>query len=182
MTRLESTLPDTPPSPPGVWPRILFAGILLATLVAGFYTVENWRGHRVWTACREELLARGEQLDPSAFTPPALPDDQNFFKVFPLEVWFRKAPSDTNAVSLMPRFPPGLKSIPPTWEELKDWSVLERQLLPGSEFPVDDRSISPAAALLKWFEKYDTGLRALYEGAERKSARFDVDYSRGVEM
>jgi len=154
----------------------------LATLVAVFYTIENWRGRRAWQACRKELLARGEQLDPEAFMPPPVPDDQNFIKVGPIETWFRRDITDTNALASMPRLPDGLKSRPPSMAELKDWTLFANAFQPGSDFPLTDRTGTPAAALLKWFGRYDQGLAALYEAAERKSARFNADYARGVEM
>jgi hypothetical protein len=60
--------------------RILIAIGILATLVAIFYTEEDWRGKRAWENCKRELEAKGETLDWNAYIPPPVPDDQNFFK------------------------------------------------------------------------------------------------------
>ncbi len=52
----------------------------LATLIALFYTEEDWRGKHAWEQRKKELLAKGEVLDWSALIPPPVPDDKNFFK------------------------------------------------------------------------------------------------------
>ena len=63
---------------------------ILATVVAAFYTVENWRGQREWEHRRRELEAKGEVLDWSAYTPAPVPDQQNFFKALKMKEWFVK--------------------------------------------------------------------------------------------
>lgn len=55
---------------------IVFLGLVF--LAAVLFAFENWRGHRAWAACKQELEAKGEKLDWNAFVPPAVPDDQNF--------------------------------------------------------------------------------------------------------
>ena len=60
--------------------RALVVLAALATLVAAFYLEENWRGKRAWENCQRELEAKGMLLDWNAYIPPAVPDEQNFFK------------------------------------------------------------------------------------------------------
>jgi hypothetical protein len=60
--------------------RILITLAVLATLVAIFYTEEDWRGKRAWENCKHELEAKGAVLDWDKYIPPPVPDDQNFFK------------------------------------------------------------------------------------------------------
>ena len=60
----------------------------LATLVAAFYLEENWRGKRTWENCQRELEAKGMLLDWNAGIPPAVPDEQNFFKAPKMQEWF----------------------------------------------------------------------------------------------
>jgi hypothetical protein len=60
--------------------RALVSLACFATLVGLFYTEEDWRGKRAWEQCRRELQSKGVLLDWSAFIPPPVPDDQNFFK------------------------------------------------------------------------------------------------------
>ena len=52
---------------------------ILATLIAIFYTEEDWRGKRAWENYKHEWEAKGEKFDWQAFIPPSVPDDQNFF-------------------------------------------------------------------------------------------------------
>src|SRR5258708_20334521 len=125
-----------------------------------------------------DVVAGGDKRNDKFFSPPAVPDDQNFLKAPPLETWFRKGSTDTKALALMPRLPGGLKYIPPSMTELKDWEHMASSIQPGSEFPAGDQSIIPAAALLKWFEQYDTGLRALFRAASRTRAPFDPPSTR----
>ena len=58
--------------------RLLVGVAVLATLIALFYTVENWRGRHAWQLAKQELEAHGEHTDLAAFVPPMIPDDQNF--------------------------------------------------------------------------------------------------------
>jgi hypothetical protein len=68
--------------------RVLVSAAALITLLAVFYTVENWRGKRAWDNCRRELEAKGEVLDWAAYIPAPVPDDQNIFKAPKMQEWF----------------------------------------------------------------------------------------------
>ncbi len=74
--------------------RTLRRGLMVlawtATLVALFYGEENWRGRRAWNQYRQELEARGEQLDLKAFVPKPIPDEQNFAATPFIKSWFSK--------------------------------------------------------------------------------------------
>ena len=59
-----------------------------ATIIALFYGEENWRGRRAWNKYRQELEARGEQLDYKTFIPKPIPDEQNFAATPFIESWF----------------------------------------------------------------------------------------------
>ncbi len=59
--------------------RILISLAILATLIALFYTEEDWRGKRAWENYKRVWEAKGEKFDWQAFVPPSVPDDQNFF-------------------------------------------------------------------------------------------------------
>src|SRR4051812_16685319 len=60
--------------------RVLTSLAIFATLVALFYTEENWRGKRAWEKRKSELEAKGAVLDWEKFIPPPVLDEQNFFK------------------------------------------------------------------------------------------------------
>jgi hypothetical protein len=59
--------------------RILIVLTILATLIAIFYTEEDWRGKRDWENCKRQLEAQGMVLDWDKFLAPSVPDDQNFY-------------------------------------------------------------------------------------------------------
>jgi len=60
--------------------RVLIGVAIFATLIAIFYTEEDWRGWHAWENCKRELEAKGAVLDWDKYIPPPVPDDQNFFK------------------------------------------------------------------------------------------------------
>jgi len=70
--------------------RLCFGVACLLTLVAIFYTIENWRGKRAWESCRTELVAKGVKLDWHAYVPAPVPDNQNIFKAPKIAEWFVK--------------------------------------------------------------------------------------------
>ncbi|MGD0744298.1 MAG: hypothetical protein ABSA45_04000 [Verrucomicrobiota bacterium] len=78
--------------------RALVGVAILATLVAIFYTEEDWRGKRAWENCKRELEAKGEVLDWEKFIPPPVPDDQNFFTASTnILLRFKKAQTDAES-------------------------------------------------------------------------------------
>lgn len=68
--------------------RLLLAIAVIATLVAAFYAEEDLRGQRAWARYRQEMEARGEQLDWRALVPKPVPDDQNFAATPFVKSWF----------------------------------------------------------------------------------------------
>jgi hypothetical protein len=59
--------------------RALAGFAIFATLVAVFYTEEDWRGKRAWENCKSQLEGQGVVLDWNKFLPPPVPDDENFY-------------------------------------------------------------------------------------------------------
>jgi hypothetical protein len=70
--------------------RLVFVAACLLTLIAIFYTEENWRGKRAWENCRKQLEAKGVDLNWKSHIPPPIPDDQNIFKAPKIAEWFVK--------------------------------------------------------------------------------------------
>src|SRR5207249_3916759 len=68
--------------------RTLLGLAVLATLIALFYTEENWRGKRAWENCKRALEAKGAVLDWDAYIPQPVPDDQNIFKASKIQDCF----------------------------------------------------------------------------------------------
>jgi hypothetical protein len=61
--------------------RLLVAGAVLVTLLALFFTYENWRGQQEWKAFQDDLKARGEPRSIDELLPPPPPDSENFAAV-----------------------------------------------------------------------------------------------------
>ncbi|MEO5961585.1 MAG: hypothetical protein ABIZ49_01860, partial [Opitutaceae bacterium] len=81
--------------------RSLVALAVLATLLALFVVVENWRGDRAWRETERDLRARGVALDFTGQATPPVPDALNFFKEPLLEsVLYRESPNP-GAVQLL---------------------------------------------------------------------------------
>ena len=98
--------------------RILISLAILATLIAIFYTEEDWRGKRAWENCKRELEAKGAVLDWDKYIPPPVPDDQNFFMASSnIALKFVKARNDAEAemsrkVVKFQLWPSGTNSFP----------------------------------------------------------------------
>lgn len=71
---------------------------IFATLIAIFYTEEDWRGKRAWKNCKRELEAKGAVLDWNAYIPAPVPDDQNFFTASTnIMLRFKKSENDAES-------------------------------------------------------------------------------------
>ena len=102
--------------------RGLLSLAVIATLIALFYTEENWRGKRAWELYKRNAKTRGVALDWAAFVPAPVSDDQNFFKAPKMESWF----TGRNGSELSKRI------------SLQSWNVflLEQKLIPSAEIKV----------------------------------------------
>ena len=82
--------------------RILMGVAILATLIAIFYTEEDWRGKRAWENCKRELETKGAVLDWNQYIPPPVPEDQNFFSAPKMQEWFVKSlHASTNELTML---------------------------------------------------------------------------------
>ncbi len=79
--------------------RYFFGFACLATVIAGIYAFENWRGKRAWENCRKQLESKGAVLDWAAYIPPTVPDEQNIYKAPNMTEWFVKAPLDPDGTA-----------------------------------------------------------------------------------
>ena len=78
--------------------KMLYALIILATLIALLYAEENFRGARAWKNYRQDAEARGLKLDLAAHIPPPIPDAENGANTPFIQSWFiRPKRDDTNA-------------------------------------------------------------------------------------
>ncbi len=117
------------PRPPLAGRLALFGLACCATVVALFYTEENWRGRHAWESYKGQLKAQGGKLTIADFVPPPVPDAENFamtpflaplfeFKTggsYPYE------PRDPKAVERIEKFAPRYEAADKatTWMSLK---------------------------------------------------------------
>ncbi|MEI6784018.1 MAG: hypothetical protein WCQ21_24255 [Verrucomicrobiota bacterium] len=167
--------------------RFLLTVASLATLIAIFYTEEDWRGKHAWEQHVREHAARGEKLDLSMFIPPAVPDDQNFcacpllrpimdFKM----VHGQLAWNDTNGFAqvqaLRPWFNPN--NLPPTITNgLNGWQAYYRSLTNLSDLSLTN---SPAEDVLRVLSRFEPTLAELKRDAARRPLdRWQIQYDPG---
>jgi hypothetical protein len=136
--------------------RALVVLAAFATLVAAFYLEENWRGKRAWENCRRELEAKGMLLDWNAYIPPAVPDDQNFFKAPKMQEWFVKNPNATrNELNI---------------------------LVTNADKTATITDKTAAANFLAWSDQLQPDFDLMREALKRPYARMDGDYSIPYEI
>jgi hypothetical protein len=136
--------------------RALVGLAIFATLIALFYTEEDWRGKRAWENCKRELEAKGAVLDWDKYIPPPVPDDQNFFKSPKMQEWFqRNSPGFTASYT----------------NELYG-------LLTNADKVAVITNATAAANFLAWSDQFQPDLDLIRDALKRPYARMDGNYSR----
>jgi hypothetical protein len=135
---------------------LLLGGAALATLVAGLYTEENWRGRRAWEACRQELELKGAVFDWSTRVPPPVPDDQNFFSAPNMAEWF--AGKRTNDLS----------------RRLDDPRTHSVSFNESNTI----RTEADARDYLEWSDQFSPDFDEIRSALKRPFARIECDYGR----
>src|SRR5216117_2712790 len=175
--------------------RILVLLVWGFTLLALLYGIENWRGHRAWVQYRNQLEARGEQLDLSAFIPKPVPDEQNFASTPFVQSWFVRAPAgggaqgwrtDDDYARLSQRVGPKNRPLAIRhFLDLAGWDIAltasgAGTLQPGQYFASDelDSAARTKAApnVLAAFSSLESSLAELREASRRPSCRYPVVY------
>ena len=140
--------------------RVLVGLAIFATLIAIFYTEEDWRGKRAWENCKRELEAKGAVLDWDKFIPPPVPDDQNFFKAPKMQNWFVRL------------------NKPPTEPYTNEW----RALWSNTNIMMAIPNKMVATNYLAWSDQFQSDFDLIREALKRPYARMDGDYSQPFEM
>jgi hypothetical protein len=181
-----------------------FVALCLATMVALFYAVENWRGRRAWLEFKRTEEALGERFDLSAFVPPSVPADQNFFES---PLWTDLRQVQTNRTGLGDNSLSGQRTILDIygpegrdapryggWQEatpvdLAAWQAFYRgsnNLFTAANgaltnyFPVAASPQSPAKDVLLALSRFEPNRQILIETAQRPHGRFWVNYDAGI--
>jgi hypothetical protein len=138
--------------------RLLFILLSLAVLIALFYAEENWRGKRAWENCKSELMAKGEVLDWSAYIPPPVPREQNFFKAPKMAEWFvGRGETDLSKRMVNPQ---------------SGWFAASDQITNQIQ----------ARDYLAWSDQFVPDFKLISKALELPYARIDADYTPPSEM
>jgi tetratricopeptide (TPR) repeat protein len=176
--------------------RILIALAVLATLVAIFYTEEDWRGKRDWENYKHEWEAKGEKFDWQSFVPPTVPDDQNFFcaPIF-TNMLDGKIVMNSYHSDASPNFPT-FKDLPSNEfgylggegrariTDLRIWQASYRHPANeklANEFPIAPQPQTPAKDVLLALSKYDSAIEALRQASQRPYASVPLNYEDGFD-
>jgi hypothetical protein len=176
--------------------RILIGIAVLATLIALFYTEEDWRGKRAWENYKHEWEAKGEKFDWQAFVPPSVPDDQNFFTA-PIFTNMQNGKIAMNPYHSdgSPDFP-SFKDLPSNRigyvggegatrtiiNDLKIWQASYRNPANANlahEFPIAPQPQTPAKDVLLALSKYDSAVEELRQASQRPYANVPLNYEDG---
>jgi hypothetical protein len=143
--------------------RILITLAILATLIAIFYTEEDWRGKRAWEQCKRELEAKGAVLDWDKYIPPPVPDDQNFFKAPKMAEWFMGR-NTTNDLYLRMND--------------KKFAAINGSIGGGNLIT----TVASAKEYLAWSDQFEPDFDLMREALKRPYTWMDGDYSRPYEI
>ena len=136
--------------------RILLSLAVVVTMVAAFYTEENWRGKRAWEQCRHELEAQGAVFDWNTRIPPPVPNEQNFFSAPQMAEWFAGKGSNDLSQRL---------------DNPKTHSISFRDTN-------EIRSKRDANEYLEWSNQFLPDLDEIRAALKRPYARIDCDYGQ----
>jgi hypothetical protein len=170
---------NVPPSPRSrSLRRIAFVAAVLLTLIASFYTIENWRGRRAWEKCQRELRAKGERLDWVAYIPARVPDEQNFIKTPLLETVGYRGRVDTNA--WRPLEDARQRLVWEAWGDPQagrkmDWAQCQAALRRRTDLNLPPLPQAPAADLLQALQGIEPQLEELRAASLKPLAQFDID-------
>src|ERR1700677_2599306 len=169
------------------WPRrILITLAVLATLIAIFYTEEDWRGKRDWDTYRSQWEAKGEKFDWQDFVPATVPDNQNFFTspVFTNILANRTKMSVLSVYRDDGSFPKLRNSYwaEATLTDLQGWQTYYRSphnTKVRNDFPVVPQPQTPAADVLLALSRYDSTIEALRQASQRPFSNIPLNYEDG---
>jgi hypothetical protein len=182
--------------------RYFFGLLLIALLIGGFYSEENWRGARSWENYKRKLEAQGESFEPSHFIPPPGPDSENFAMTPLLAPIFQFIPGthrwrDTNAVGRLQNFAPRYEAAsrvfkPPKSARSNSWVTARVDLAlwqaaflvptnrskgSGDSLVATNFTVREAAeGILDALSDCRPVFEELREASQRKFSRFDIRY------
>ena len=181
--------------------KALFGLCCVATLIALFYAEEDIRGKWAWNSFKRQWEARGE-LKLASFTPPTVPDDQNFaltpimFSTYGSMIdktGHEINPRNTNIVNRLNlniyRDSDNVGGTNGSWvkgtlTDLRGWQNYYRTPtnVDGraitNEFPTSPQPQSPAQDVLLALSKYDSTVEELRQASRMLYSRFPLQYDK----
>jgi hypothetical protein len=183
--------------------RSALAVACIVTLIALFYAVENWRGHRAWAAFQRAGMAEGERYQLADMVPAPVPDEQNMAMapifVESLDRFWNPDPRqtelrDTNTrdrleISVYGARTGGSAPSVSRWVmaesiDLRAWQNYYRtqhlaHVPAAPEFPIAAEPRDPAQDVLLALSRHDGLIAELRQASERPHARFPINYEDG---
>ncbi len=174
--------------------RCLIAGASVATLIALFYAVENWRGKRAWEAHKRQWEAKGEKFTIAQLVPPPVPDDQNFAMTPLLKPLFdyarvhgQRVSRDSNGVARLEKLSAELSDGRDTNDKLvlgnlekgtfADLAACREFYRGNINYPQPAVPGTAAADIVFALGKFDPEIKELREAAAtRPYSRFPIEY------
>ncbi len=178
---------------------------IIATLVALFYAIENWRGRAAWRAFQTQAAANGLTFDAEKIIPPEIPPALNMFEAAPwIELrllrttnagkttyrtpeattspWFELAPPHNNEAPASANLFLARRMDLSAWQNFYRGSNNVFETATGATtnyFPIAPTAQSPAQDVLLALSRHDERLAQLRSAAERPDARFGINYEDG---
>ncbi len=173
--------------------KMLYAFVILITLVALGYAVENFRGARAWENYRRAAEARGVKLDFAAYLPPPVPDAENGANTPWVQSWFPKSrpfdqdnfwpPLRTLAEKMISTAKPdGRRHLTDlvAWKEALEFASTNSSKESSRKFAAHERNpaerAAAAGAVLEYLKVYEATLDELRAASTRPRIRYPVDY------
>jgi hypothetical protein len=176
--------PTNPPQRTRRWARLVYSLAALATLIALFYAVENWRGRRAWEACKRDLEARHLPTD---WTPPKLaniPEDQNFADTPFLKSNGYKSRRELNGPNPNPLSCPGLALTTRMVDmgELLDLTECQNDLREMTNLALPPLPREPALDVIDAFRPIEAVLNELRAASLRPHSAFVIQGNDPIDM
>jgi hypothetical protein len=183
--------------------RTALAVACVATFIALFYAVENWRGHRAWAAFQRAGVAEGERYQIADMAPAPVSDEQNMamapiFAESLNRYWNSEtrqtALRETNnrdrlQISVYGAQTGGSAPSVGGWGvaepiDLRAWQTYYRtqhlsRVPTAPEFPIAAEPRDPAQDVLLALSRHDDVIAELRRASERPHARFPINYEDG---
>lgn len=183
--------------------RVILGFVGLVMLIVLAYVEEDLRGKWAWNRFKQECEAKGEKFDITIFTPPPVPDDQNFalapimFSTYGSMIdktGHEINPRNTNVASrlelnLYRSNDYGVALSNGNWAvqsltDLKPWQTYYRTASTNAagvitnEFPISAQAQSPPEDVLLALSKYDSVVEELREASRMPYSRFPLEYDK----